>query len=154
MTERWFEDFRVGDRFVSPGYTFTESEIIDFALRYDPQPFHMDRTAAERSPYGGLIASGWQIGSIAFRLFTMTNPFGRASQGSPGLDELRWLRPVRPGDTIRMEAEVIEVRASASRPDRGIAVLTYRALNQNGEPVMSMRAAQLLARRPAETPAG
>lgn len=149
MTTRWFEDFRVGDTFRSPGLTLTEAEIIDFAFRYDPQPFHLDRTAAEASLYGGLIASGWQLGSVMFRLFTMTDPFREASLGSPGVDRIRWLIPVRPGDTVRAVATVTEVRAS-SKPERGIAVIGYELLNQHDEVVMSMSGAQLLRRRPAE----
>lgn len=149
MKTRWFEDFRVGDSFRSPGLTMTEAEIIDFAFRYDPQPFHIDRTAAEASLYGGLIASGWQLGSVMFRLFTMTDPFGAASLGSPGVDRIRWLKPVRPGDTVRTVATVTQVRAS-SKPERGVAVIAYELLNQHDEVVMSMSGAQLLRRRPAE----
>ncbi len=148
MSSRYFEDFAAGDTFESAGITVTESDIIDFALKYDPQPFHLDTEAAARSIYGGLIASGWQVGALAFRMFLQKGVFGDASLGSPGLDELRWLKPVRPGDTIRLAAEVVEVRPSSSRSDRGYVTIDYTALNQRDEPVMSMRGVQILARRP------
>jgi len=149
VQQRWFEDFAVGDEFRSPGLTLTEAAIVDFAWRYDPQPFHIDRTAAEQSPYGGLIASGWQLGSVLFRLFLMDNPFGEASLGSPGVDELRWHLPARPGDTVRTVARVVEVRASQSRADRGLVTVRYELRNQKDEAVMSLKAVQLVRRRPA-----
>lgn len=149
MSERWFEDFHVGDAFRSPAKTFTESEIVDYAFTYDPQPFHIDKRAAEDSMYGGLIASGWQVMAVAFRLFMQTNPFGNASLGSPGVDELRWLRPVRPGDSIRTIVTCGETRPSRSKPDRGIAILEYNVVNQHEETVMTLKAVQLLRRRPA-----
>jgi acyl dehydratase len=148
VQQRWFEDFAVGDEFRSPGLTLTEAQIVDFAWRYDPQPFHIDRTAAEQSPYGGLIASGWQLGSVMFRLFLMSNPFGDASLGSPGVDELRWHLPARPGDTVRTVARVIEVRPSQSRADRGLVTVRYELRNQKDELVMSLKAVQLVRRRP------
>lgn len=149
MAAQFFEDFAPGDRFETQGYTMTEGEIIDFALRYDPQYFHLDKDAAERSIYGGLIASGWQVGALGFRLFLQLNVFGENSLGSPGLDELRWTRPVRPGDTIRMQARVLEVRASRSKPDRGNVVMEWKVVNQRDEAVMTFRSVQMLKRRPA-----
>ncbi len=150
VNARWLEDFEVGQSFRSPGKTFTEAEIVDFAFTYDPQPFHMDKGAAEASIYGGLIASGWQLGAVAFRLLTMMNLFGRASLGSPGVDNLRWLKPVRPGDTITTVVTVRDVRPSRSKPDRGVCYLDYRIENQHGEVVMTLGAPQLLRRRPGE----
>ncbi len=95
MSDRWFEDFKVGDQIVSSGKTLTEAEIIDWAFHFDPQPFHMDKVAAEEHMYGGLIASGWMLGTYAFRLFTMANPWApEASLGSPGIEGLR-LDPAR-----------------------------------------------------------
>lgn len=149
MRQRWFEDFAVGDEFRSPGLTLTEADIIDFAWRYDPQPIHIDRTAAEKGIYGGLIASGWHLGSVMFRLFMMNNPFGEASLGSPGADELRWQRPGRPGDTVHTVARVLVVRPSQSRADRGLVTVHYELRNQQDEVVMSMKAVQLVRRRPA-----
>ena len=102
MDTRYLDDLKPGDRFVSGGLTLTEAEIIDFAFRYDPQPFHLDANAAADSPYGGLIASGFQSIAVCFRLFIQNGIFAQSSIGSPGLDELRWLAPVRPGDTLEL----------------------------------------------------
>ena len=148
MTERYLEDFAPGDRFESHGKTMTEAEIIDFAFRYDPQPFHIDTEAARGSPYGGLIASGFHTMVVGFRMIWQTGVFNACGMGSPGFDEIRWLKPVRPGDTLRTAAEVLEVRPSASKPDRGICRLKYTILNQNDETVMTMLAVQFVARRP------
>ena len=132
MIERYYEDYTKGELVRAPGFTLTEHAIIDWAVKYDPQPIHMDRLAAERSIYGGLIASGWQVTSISFRLLLQSGLLGEASLGSPGVDELRWLLPVRPGDTIYPEAEVIDMRTSASKPDRGLVTVAYRVKNQRG----------------------
>lgn len=149
MDGRWFEDFKVGDRIVSPGKTITEAEIIDWAFHFDPQPFHMDKVAAEEHMYGGLIASGWMVGTYTFRLFMLTNPWAaEASLGSPGLEELRWVRPVRPDDTIHVVVTITDSRPSGSRPDRGVVGFDWQVLDQNDEVVMTMRSIQLLRRRP------
>ncbi len=148
MSDRWYEDFKVGDRIVSPGKTVTEAEIIDWAFRFDPQPFHMDKLAAEEHMYGGLIASGWMLGTYAFRLFTMANPWApEASLGSPGIDGLRWIRPVRPDDTIHVVVTITDCRLSASKPDRGVVGMDWQVLDQNDEVAMTMRSIQLLRRR-------
>jgi acyl dehydratase len=146
-TTLFLDDLTAGQRFTTPGITLTEGEIIDFALRYDPQPFHLDVVAAAASPYRGLIASGFQTLALAFRLFIQTGAFRESSVGSPGIDDLRWLAPVRPGDTLHCELEVLEVRPSSSRPDRGIARLKYAAVNQRGEPVLTFVVLHLLLRR-------
>lgn len=151
MDSRFLDDLKVGDAFKTPGVTLTEGEIIHFALQYDPQPFHLDAEAAAASLYGGLIASGFQTVSLCFRLFIQDGMLRESSMGSPGIDELRWLAPVRPGDTLHTEVEVKEVRASASKPDRGIARMHYRAINQRGEVVASFYINHLLRRRPAAT---
>ena len=151
MSEVWYESFKVGDTVRSPGKTLSEAEIIDWAFQYDPQPFHIDKTAAEESIYGGIIASGWQVAAVAFRMLMPTNIFGNASLGSPGLDELRWRQPVRPGDTISTVVRVTETRISKSKPDRGLVTLCYEIVNQNDEVVASFKAVQLLRRRPEET---
>lgn len=143
------EDLKPGDKFVSPGVTLTEAEIVGFALKYDPQPFHLDTGAAEASIYGGLIASGFQVVSLCFRMFIQIGLLRTTSMGSPGIDELRWLAPVRPGDTLRTEVEVGEVKPSRSKPDRGIARLHYRAINQRGETVTSFVVNHLLRTRAA-----
>ena len=144
MNTRYLENWQVGDRLVTGGITLTESEIIDFALRYDPQPFHLDTSAAADSLYGGLIASGFQTLALCFRLFIQTGVLADSSLGSPGIDDLRWLAPVRPGDTLHTEVEALEVKSSASKPDRGILRLRYGAVNQRGEPVLSFVVNHLL----------
>jgi acyl dehydratase len=141
------EDFKVGDAFASPGITLTDAQIIDFALQFDPQPFHVDVTAATAGVFGGLIASGFHTAALTFRLFWQTGVLGEESLGSPGIDELRWLKPVRPGDTLRVVAKVLEVRRSTSKPDRGVVRMTYTTLNQHGEKVMTLVGNQLLKAR-------
>jgi len=145
----YLEDFKVGDTHEFPGrYTFTREAIIAFAREYDPQPFHVDEDSAARSIYGGLIASGWQTASVTFRL-AVDGLIGRAaSLGSPGVDELRWLEPVRPGDTVKVRAELLEVRNSQSKPDRGIVKIRYETSNQRGDVVFTMVGPGLFARRP------
>jgi len=149
MNTRFLDDLTPGQRFTSQGLTLTEAEIIDFAWRYDPQPFHLDTGAAANSPYGGLIASGFQTLAICFRLFIQSGVLAESSMGSPGVDEVRWLAPVRPGDTLRSEIQVIEVQPSKSKPDRGIARLRYQAVNQRGVTVLSFVVIHLLRRKPA-----
>ncbi len=146
MTDRYFDDFAVGERFATRGVTLTESMIIGFALTYDPQPFHIDVEAARASNYGGLIASGFQTLAIGFRMVLETGIFRASSMGSPGFDELRWLRPVRPGDTLHAELEVIEKKPSSSKPDRGILRVAYRIRNQKSEDVLTFLSMHLLKR--------
>jgi acyl dehydratase len=145
----YLEDFTVGDEFTSPGITVTDAQMIDFALKFDPQPIHLDTTAAAAGPFGGLIASGFHTAALSFRLFWQTGVLEDASLGSPGFDELRWLKPVRPGDTLRVVVKVVEVRRSSSKPDRGAVKMGYTTLNQRGEPVMTLVAIQLVKARPA-----
>ena len=147
MNTRYLDDLAPGQQFSTPGVTLTEAEIIDFAWRYDPQAFHLDANAAAASPYGGLIASGFQSLAICFRLFIQSGILAESSLGSPGIDELRWLAPVRPGDTLHCEVDVTEVRPSSSKPDRGIARLRYTAVNQRQEVVLSFVVIHLLRRR-------
>mgnify|MGYP000057642482 FL=1 len=144
--DRYFEDYKVGEVWRSRGYTFTESAIIDFALIYDPQPFHIDVGAAEKGPYTGLIASGFQTLAISFRLLWQERQFTASSMGSPGFEQLRWLKPVRPGDTIRAEAEILEIRPS-SRADRGYVTLICKTLNQKNETVMDYRCTIIMRTR-------
>lgn len=142
-----FEDFTVGRVFRSAGCTLTEAEIVSFALTYDPQPFHIDKEAAKDTPFGGLIASGFQTLALGFRLFYQTGAIAACSLGGAGVDELRWTAPVRPGDTLKVEVEVVEQRPSQSRPDRGRVRMLYRLLNQQGDCVASWIAHHILARR-------
>ncbi|HZB92976.1 MAG TPA: MaoC family dehydratase [Stellaceae bacterium] len=147
MGERYFDDFAVGERVVTRGVTLTESLILDFALRYDPQPFHIDVEAAKQSNYGGLIASGFHTLALGFRMVLETGIFRESSMGSPGFDELRWLKPVRPGDTLHTEIEVKEKTPSRSKPDRGILRIAYTIKNQKEEAVLTFLSMHLLRRR-------
>ncbi len=142
----WFEDFAVGQRFLTAGCTLSEAQILEFGWAHDPQPFHIDLKAAAAGPFGGLIGSGFQTLLVAFRLVHQERIINAASLGSPGLDELRWPRPVRPGDTLRVAAEVIEIRPSRSKPDRGLVTIAYTVRNQREESVMTFRAMHLLSR--------
>ena len=149
MAERYFDDFKVGDKFTTATKTVTEKMIVEFAKVYDPQLFHVDPAAAQQTHFGGLIASGFQTLALGFRLIWDTGVFAACSMGSPGFDELRWLKPVRPGDTLRVEMEVTESRPSRSKPDRGIMRAAYRYVNQNGDAVLTFNSMHLLRRRPA-----
>jgi acyl dehydratase len=148
LAERYFEDFVEGERFTSTGATLSEDEIIEFARAYDPQPFHIDPRAAAESHFGGLIASGFQTMALAFRLFYREGVIAASSMGSPGLDKVRWHRPVRPGDRIRTEVEVRDLRPSDTKPERGYATLAYPVLNQDDEIVLTLTCLQILRRRP------
>ena len=150
MADLYFEDFALGDRFETAAETVTEADIITFARAYDPQPFHIDPEAAARTRFGGLIASGFHTLAVSFGLFFRTRILEAANLGSPGIDEVRWLRPVRPGDTLRMEAEVCRIRPSRSKPDRGVVWMDHRVFNQRGELVMTVRCMHMLRRREAE----
>ena len=143
----YLDELKVGDRFESGGYTFTESSIVDYAFAYDPQPFHIDADAARKSNYGALIASGFHTLSVAFRLMYQTGFVKGASMGGPGMDELRWLKPVFAGDTIRSVGEVKDIVPSKSKPDRGILKFHLTALNQRDEPVMTTTFIILLKRK-------
>lgn len=141
--ERYFEDFRPGEVTEFGDYLVTEQEIVEFATRYDPQPFHIDRAAAADSIFGDLIASGWMTGSIMMRLLVDHFISPASSMGSPGVDEVRWHRPVRPGDRLRVRLTVIEAKRSQSKPDRGIVRVQQEMLNQHGDTVMSLRGMSL-----------
>ncbi len=149
-TPLYFDDFAVGQRFKSRGATLSEAQILDFAWQYDPQPFHLDKEAAAEWGYDGLIASGFQTLLVGFRLFYQENVWNSASLGSPGMDELRWLIPVRPGDTLHTEAEVLETRASRSKPDRGIIKMRYEIYNQRSEVVMTFVGTKIFRRNHLE----
>ncbi|HYB56677.1 MAG TPA: MaoC family dehydratase [Alphaproteobacteria bacterium] len=150
MAERYYEDFAVGERMETGGATLTEGHMIDFALAYDPQPFHIDAEAAKRSMFGGLVASGLLTLAISARLFLQSGALGNANLGGPGFEEVRFLRPVRPGDTLRVVVEVSAMRPSQSKPDRGVVSLLYRTYNQRGEEVLSFICLQIFRRRSAQ----
>jgi acyl dehydratase len=145
---RYFDDFKVGDTFDCGSKTFSKKEIIEFARQFDPQPFHVDEEQAARSQFGGLIASGWHTCAASMRL--IVDNMRNASMGSPGVDSIRWLKPVRPGDTLHLRATVLEIEPSKSRPDRGRVRMRYEMLDLAGEPVMSMSAVGIIRRRTAE----
>lgn len=149
MTDRFFEDFKVGDRFVSGGMTITEAAIIDFARQWDPQPFHTDPEFASTWTFGGLIASGLHTMAATLRLWLDLGIFRACSLGSPGIGEVQFPRPVRPGDTLRVVSDIVQLRPSASRPDRGIARLRQVTINQLGEQVMEQETTVFLKRRTA-----
>lgn len=150
MTGRWYEDFSVGDVVETRGATLTESQILDFAMLYDPQPFHIDSVAAADGPFGGLIASGFQTLGLSFRLVLATGVFDGTSMGGGAMDEVRWLRPVRPGDTLRVRCEVVDLRPSR-RGDRGVVRCAYTTLNQRGETVSTFTIDQIIAARSGVT---
>jgi acyl dehydratase len=148
MTERWFEDYPPGAVFTAGAITVSADEILEFARKYDPQPMHTDPAAAARGQFGGLIASGWHTAALMMRLFADNFLSPQSSIASPGLDELRWLKPVRPGDALSLRVTVLEARPSRSHPDQGVLKSRVEALNQNGEIVMSVLPINLVRRRP------
>lgn len=143
----YWEDFPPGDTMEMGSHTFTESEIIAFARQFDPQPFHVDPAAAKQSFFQGLIASGWHTCSVAMRLMVDKYVGRSASLGSPGLDNIRWLAPVRAGDTISYRRTITATRASQSKPDVGLVHSRWEATNQRGETVMSMEGWGMFRRR-------
>ncbi len=145
---RYWEDIKQGEVFELGSHTMDKERMIAFAREFDPQPFHTDEKAAEASVWGGLIASGWLTGSTLMRLLYDGFLKDTASLGSPGVDELRWLKPVRPGDTLTARLTVIEVTASRSRPDRGIVRTRMELMNQDGEVVMTVTGVNFISRRP------
>ena len=144
---RYWEDFKVGEVEQIDGKRVDQDEIIAFASRYDPQPFHVDEAAAKQSMYGGLIASGWHTCAMVMRMMCDAYMLQSASVGSPGIDNLKWLKPVRPGDTIRARRTTLETRASKSKPDIGIVNNLWEVFNQDGEMVMSMQGYGMFRRR-------
>lgn len=145
--ERWFEDYPAGAVFDIGSIEVQEQEVLEFARRFDPQPFHTDPVAAAGSHFGGIIASGWHTASLMMRLLATNFLSPVSSLGSPGVDELRWLRPVRPGDVLRGSVTVLSARRSASKPDRGVIESRIEMRNQHGELVFSTRAVSLLRSR-------
>lgn len=148
MPELYLEDMKIGDRFGSGPIEVTQESIFDFARQFDPQPFHLDVEAAEQSIFKELTASGWHTAAMSMRLF-VTGEFKPAG-GSIGLavDELRWPQPVRPGDILKVETEILDVRKSRSKPDRGIIRIRNVTTNQRGEVVQTFLAFVMVRRRP------
>ena len=145
----YFDDFTPGMVREFGRYTVTANEIVAFASKYDPQPFHVDAEAAKSSIYSGLIASGWMTCAIAMRMACDEFVLKAASMGSPGVDQIRWKQPVRPDDVLRMRVMVLETRASQSKADRGIVRTRWEVLNQRNEVVMTSEGMGIYRRRPA-----
>ncbi len=146
MSGLYFEDFHIGRQFATEPVSLSEQEIVAFAEKYDPQPIHIDQAAAERSIYGGLIASGFQTIAVAAGQWLRTGLQEGTGMGGPGLREIRWLAPVRPGDVLHTTVEVADARASRSKPDRGIVQFAYTMRNDS-EVVATFSAIILVRRR-------
>lgn len=149
IDDRYLEDYVPGAVYEYGHLPVTEEEIVEFARKYDPQYFHVDPQRAEQSPFGGIIASGWHTCAMSMRLFVDHYMSQVASMASPGVDEVRWPRPVRPGDSLRLRATVDEARPSRSKPDRGVLNTTLELLNQDDDVVMSCKAMAMVRRRHA-----
>ncbi|MED5620816.1 MaoC family dehydratase [Ideonella sp. BN130291] len=143
----WWEDFKVGKVLTSGTVEVTREEVIAFASRYDPQRFHVDEAAAKETMFGGLIASGWMTAALSMRLMCDAYLLDSASLGSPGVEKLQWLKPVRPGDVLHVRTTVLEARPMASKPHIGLARSRMETLNQHGEAVMTMEAWGMYRRR-------
>jgi acyl dehydratase len=146
--ERYLEDFAVGQKFESGSITITAAEIKAFASQFDPQPFHLDEQAASKTFFGGLVASGWHTAALTMRLIIDSELKIAGGSIGAGADELKWPRPVRPGDTLRAVSEVLDIRTSKSRPDQGIIKMRTQTLNQEGQTVMNFVANMVVPRRP------
>jgi acyl dehydratase len=148
MSEQWFfEDFHPGQEIDLGSRAVSEEEIIAFATQFDPQPFHVDRGAAAESIYGGVIASGWHTCSMMMRIVVDGLMADASGMGSPGVDSVRWMRPVRAGDTLHVRYLTQRVKASNSRPDRGVVWSKWTATNQHGEQVCTIEGMGMFARR-------
>ncbi len=135
----YFEDLEVGQKSSFGHYEVTREEVLDFAQKYDPQPFHLSDEAAAKTHFGRLAASGWHTAAMQMNMLVKEwSQHSVASLGSPGLDELKWMKPVYPGDTLRVESELLEKRRSSSRPEMGLTKTQSTVFNQHNEPVMSM----------------
>jgi acyl dehydratase len=148
MSERFFEDFEIGQRFRSGTATVTAERIKAFGAEFDPQPFHLDEEAADKSFFGGLAASGWHTAAIVMRLIVQSDLRPAGGTIGAGVEDIRWPRAVRPGDVLHVEGEVLEVRASRSRPDLGIVKIRATTLNQSGQPVQISTPVLMVRRRP------
>jgi acyl dehydratase len=145
--ERYLEDFSVGQQFESSSITVTAAEIRAFASQFDPQPFHLDEQAAKTTFFGGLVASGWHTAALTMRLIVDSELKIAGGSIGAGAEELRWPRPVRPGDTLHAVSEVLDVRQSKSRPDQGIIKMRTQTFNQDNQPVMIFVANMIVPRR-------
>lgn len=149
---RYLDDLTPGDHFTGGPVTVTEEDIVAFARQFDPQPFHLDPEAAQGSVFGGLAASGWHTAGLTMRMIVTGDGALAGGFVGMGVEDVRWPKPTRPGDVLRIESEILEVRVSAKRPDRGIARVRTTTLNQDGEIVQQMTANLLVPRRPGTAP--
>jgi acyl dehydratase len=143
----WFDDLKLGMRFISGEATITKDDILRFAAEFDPQPFHLDEVAAENTAFKGLAASGWHTAAVAMRLAVQVRPFGPHPLLGAGVDDLRWFKPVRPGDTFHLEGEVVELVPSRTKP-QGVVRIKWTAYNQHGEAVYTFNPIGIVPRRP------
>ena len=148
MRDYYFEDFHVGQIFETDAETLSEEDIVTFGQRYAPMPYHVDPEGAKETMFGGLIAAGYQTAALTFGLFARTGVLAACGTGSPGVDKLRWLRPVRPGDELRVKAEIVEVSPAQSESGRDAIRITYTTLNQDGDAVMTLTSLHFVKRRP------
>ena len=148
ITDRYFEDYAEGDVHHFGRIAVETDELIAFAKRFDPQAMHTDPNAAKKTPFGGLIASGWHTAGLTMRLYAEHYLTQVASLASPGLDELRWTKPVRPGDMLSVRVTVLKTAPSRSKPDRGAVTSFVETINQNGETVMTFKAVNIIGKRP------
>ncbi|MCC3306676.1 MaoC family dehydratase [Sneathiella sp. HT1-7] len=145
---RYWEDFTVGMVMEFGGYEVTEEEVIEFATAFDPQPFHIDKDAAKEHFFGGIIASGWHTGSMCMKMMVDNYLIDSASMGSPGIEQLRWKQPVRPGEVLHVKAEVLDRSLPKSRPELGFVKFSHTVLNQKDEVKMTMISSGMFLRCP------
>jgi acyl dehydratase len=150
MAWRYLEDLTVGETWTSEPVTIEAADVIGFGREFDPQPFHTDPDAARAGPFGGLIASGWHLASLAMRLCVNARLFGETPIVGVGADELRWLQPVRAGDTVHVKRELVEIQTFPDKPKRGVAKARIELVNQRGEVAMRLYGLTSIPRRPAE----
>ncbi len=150
MSKLYWEDFRPGAVAVYGPRLVTREEIVAFAAEFDPQPMHLDEAAARGTMLGGLGASGWHMCCLFMRIIADGFILNSSSMGAPGIEEVRWLKPLRPGTQVRVRATVVETRASKSRPDMGLVKLAYEMIDEAGTPLMSLVNTQMFSRRKAE----
>lgn len=148
MSDYYFEDFYVGQIFESDAETLSEEDIVTFGQRYAPMPYHVDPDAAKNTMFGGLVAAGYQTAALTFGLFVRTGVLAACGTGSPGVDKLRWLRPVRPGDELHVSAEIVEVSPAQFEDGRDAIRITYTTINQDDDPVMTLTSLHFVKRRP------
>ena len=149
MADYYLDDFEPGHTYTSPTQTISEEEALAFARRYDPQYFHLDPVAARDSVFGGIVLGGFQTAALAWTLVLRTGMFDKSALAGIGLDELRWHKPVRPGESLRCEFTLLDARPSRTQRDRGIARFRYEVKNQRDEIVLSLVMIQMLRRRPS-----